>query len=287
MNNKDIFDIVLAMKVRGGGSVTVLEDKTVTPDFSNGDVTISPDEGYDALSSVTIEKDPDLVAGNIKKDVNVFGITGTLDAGSSDYYKSMVDGILDKSLVHLETDIQHMAITMKQYNNLVDIKAPNLLITSQERELAYFENCINLTTVELDSAELLGRSIFAGCSKLSNIYIPNVITICGSTFDGNASLELLDLPKVTSIGYAQVEANYGRVFRACTKLKTIILRANEVCTLFGSSNFANMPFASNGSGGTLYVPQDLISAYQSANNWNTILGYPNNQIKAIEGSIYE
>ena len=44
---------------------------------------------------------------------------------------------------------------------------------------------------------------------------------------------------------------------------------------------------SNGSGGTLYVPQALISTYQSATNWSTILGYANNQILPIEGSIYE
>ena len=42
-----------------------------------------------------------------------------------------------------------------------------------------------------------------------------------------------------------------------------------------------------GSAGTLYVPNDLIASYQSASNWSTILGYTNNQIKKIEGSIYE
>lgn len=46
-------------------------------------------------------------------------------------------------------------------------------------------------------------------------------------------------------------------------------------------------FASNGTGGTLYVPQALISSYQSATNWSTILGYANNSIQAIEGSQYE
>ena len=47
------------------------------------------------------------------------------------------------------------------------------------------------------------------------------------------------------------------------------------------------PFANGKSGGTLYVPADMISSYQSATNWSTILGYANNQILPIEGSIYE
>ena len=34
----------------------------------------------------------------------------------------------------------------------------------------------------------------------------------------------------------------------------------------------------------LYVPNDLISSYQSASNWSTILGYANNQIKSIEST---
>lgn len=47
------------------------------------------------------------------------------------------------------------------------------------------------------------------------------------------------------------------------------------------------PFASGGTGGTLYVPNALKSSYQSASNWSTILGYATNSIQAIEGSYYE
>ena len=39
--------------------------------------------------------------------------------------------------------------------------------------------------------------------------------------------------------------------------------------------------------GKLYVPSSLISSYQAATNWSTILGYANNQILPIEGSMYE
>lgn len=98
MNNKDIFNICLAKKLSGGSPAPTptYEDKTLTPDFSNGDVIVNPDEGYDALSSVTIEKDSDLVAENIKKDVEVFGITGTLESGIPVQLQSDMDAIFNK-----------------------------------------------------------------------------------------------------------------------------------------------------------------------------------------------
>jgi uncharacterized repeat protein (TIGR02543 family) len=52
------------------------ETKTVTPNFSSGNVDVTPTSGK-VLSQVTINKDSNLVASNIKKDVTVHGITGT------------------------------------------------------------------------------------------------------------------------------------------------------------------------------------------------------------------
>lgn len=53
--------------------------KTVTP-TANG-VTVNPDAGYDALSSVTVNGDSNLTADNVKKGVTIFDVTGTLESG--------------------------------------------------------------------------------------------------------------------------------------------------------------------------------------------------------------
>lgn len=56
------------------------QQKTITPDFSSGNVVVTPTSGK-VLSQVTINKDGNLVAENIKKDITVNGITGTLEGG--------------------------------------------------------------------------------------------------------------------------------------------------------------------------------------------------------------
>ena len=55
-------------------------------------------------------------------------------------------------------------------------------------------------------------------------------------------------------------------------------------TIEGTAFTSATYWKSGGTGGTLYVPQDLISSYQSATNWSTILGYTSNNIKSIEST---
>ena len=73
-------------------------------------------------------------------------------------------------------------------------------------------------------------------------------------------------------------------FYGCTPLTALVIRSDALVSLSNVSAFTNSPFASGKAGGTLYVPAALISSYQSASNWSTILGYPNNQIKSIEST---
>ena len=65
----------------GGGGTITLQDKTVTPSAS--EQTVEADDGYDGLRAVIVNGDADLVAGNIKKNVDIFGVTGTYEGASS------------------------------------------------------------------------------------------------------------------------------------------------------------------------------------------------------------
>ena len=55
------------------------QTKTVSsPNFGSGNVVVTPDSGK-VLTQVTVVKDNDLVPENIVKDVNIFGVVGTVE----------------------------------------------------------------------------------------------------------------------------------------------------------------------------------------------------------------
>lgn len=171
------------------------------------------------------------------------------------------------------------------------------------------ENCYSLTSVRFPNWESgAGGFICNGCSALTSVFVPKLKTMAANNFANCTSLRVVVLPSFTNYGnngnfdgctalevvdYAAETINTRSFFsqkehQNNTALETIIIRAtNAVANLGNLNNLTGTPFADGGTGGTLYVPSALISSYQAATNWSTILGYTNNNIAAIEGSQYE
>lgn len=82
-NNNDLTAILETINNLPTGEVEVtLQEKTITPTTSNQ--TITPDENYDGLSKVTINGvtsaiDSDIKATNIRKGIDILGVTGTME----------------------------------------------------------------------------------------------------------------------------------------------------------------------------------------------------------------
>lgn len=204
-----------------------------------------------------------------------------------------------------------------------DVAIPNVPLTRQEQYLAYIaenggggggddvdpyaiaRSIIDRSITEYVDTELkvIGNNAFSFCDKLTKLQTHNVEEIKGygcqkiAATPGVAFPNLLRLSNSEQYQFTQSTTpaiDLGNKFSASIKgyfmanagASTLILRYNGVVPL---GHIGSLPtkFQSNGTGGTLYVPQAQISNYQSATNWSTVLGYANNQILPIEGSIYK
>lgn len=181
-----------------------------------------------------------------------------------------------------------------------------------------FYNCPNITVSTIPSGVTsISNYAFAGCTGITSISSDAALTsISGSSFIGTSTnstmslvsarfpnhsssnsfsnvfgnnvtpayacqlLELVDIGSVAGIN--------SNAFANCLSLETLILRKTaSVSALSNVNAFTNTPLGSGGTGGTVYVPSSLVSAYQTATNWSTLYNVGTVTFAAIEGSEYE
>ena len=143
-----------------------------------------------------------------------------------------------------------------------------------------FKNCSNLKSIDFPNAiGSIWMELFCGCKSLTDVNIPKWVDLPSYLFSRCESLEKLDLPSVAKINTV--------VFEGCTNLNLLILRNTTLVTLVNVNAFNGTPFASGGTGGTVYCPAELIAQYQQATNWATLYAAGTCNFVAIEGSEYE
>lgn len=172
--------------------------------------------------------------------------------------------------------------------------------TTAVRDYAFYK-MTSLKTVILTGNVWIKGFAFSGCTGITSFSAKNTYRVYGNAFE-RVTCDALVFPNITSelgasalcdfkgtkvdLGGSNLEIKIA-AFSNATNMATLILRRGTLVILGNINAFNGTPFASGKSGGTLYVPQALISSYESATNWSTILGYANNSIQAIEGSQYE
>lgn len=173
------------------------------------------------------------------------------------------------------------------FKTLVSCKLPNI----ESVESSAFYGCTALETFEAFSHPKINIGAFQNCSKLRSPIVDGVMhNYDGNEFNGCALLPAVDL---------KTGLFRGNSFYNCSSLHTLIIRetdrASGVPILSNINVFNGTPFASGGSGGTIYISKSAYdhlgdgttSDYKAATNWSTLDGYGTVTWATIEGSYYE
>jgi hypothetical protein len=169
-------------------------------------------------------------------------------------------------------------VTDSSFINFLPTQTLTLYSAFQEmKNLKIFET----TTITVNFSGY--GSAFSEDSALTRVSLPNAIgstayNVCQNCY----ALEYADFGSIDTLN--------GNSFRNNYVLQTLILRRTSLVNLGNnpSSSFYNTPFLGyNDLSGKIYVPQALISDYQTATNWSTLYNAGHCTFVAIEGSEYE
>lgn len=128
--------------------------------------------------------------------------------------------------------------------------------------------------VSFPNVVTLENDVFRKCN-IEEIYCPSATSLGSQCFEGNPSLKVLAVPLIGAYR-----------FRDCPLLSTLVLTSNTVSSPTQTpAFFGGTPFAPDGAGGYVYVPQALLSHYQSNSNWQQYANVL--EFRPIEGSEYE
>jgi len=117
-----------------------------------------------------------------------------------------------------------------------------------------FRGCTSLTTATMPSAEYIGIYAFENCSKLETVSLPSASYVGYGCFGYCSALESVNFPNLQVLS--------GQAFMLCGSLKTLVIGGSSVVSggysmLYGTNSMLS-----------IYVPDSLVTAYQSANYWS-------------------
>lgn len=219
------------------------QTKTVDLDMATGNQTISPDEGK-VLSSAVVTKPTTLVAENIKKDINIGGVIGTLEESApAQYITETYDpntGEAVSATLHGYTEVPPRQFV--QQKSLVSVVLPN-----EVESIGYgaFEICAVLALTSLPSGVTkIGNYAFNGCTNLALTSLPDGITYIGTyAFQDCTNLALTSLPSGITIinNYAFSSCKHLALTSLPNGLNSINENAFLGCTGLTSITFEGTP----------------------------------------------
>lgn len=215
--------------------------------------------------------------------------------------ESIVDGIIDKSIVVLEND-RVTTVASYVFRGTTTLTEVSLSNATTIKSYAFYA-CSNLKYVDLPKVTTLETYSFYNANALETFSAPNLTTISAYILNNTSKkFNYLSIPKLTAVpqnGLRDVQyMNYCDIgnassiasggFYGCRALKQLVMRSETMVTLENTSAFTtcycilgtkNAGHNPNGEIlGFFYVPRALISEYLADSLWST---YPNN-FRALE-----
>ena len=250
--------------------------KTITPTTTDQTAVAA---GYYTGGAVTVKGDSNLIAGNIKNGISIFGVNGTYvgSGGSSGGNTDNEANLIARTITSYEnnqvTSIGDYAFFY--WDGLTSVSFPEC--TSIGYNAFYY--CDSLTSVNFPKCTSIGEYAFADCYSLTSASFPECVSINHDGFDNCRNLISVNFPVCTTIGgfafahcqnltlvsFPMCTEINQHAFDGCTQLRSIYLGASTVCTLANSNAFINTEIGSNK--GSIFVPASLVSAYKAATNW--------------------
>lgn len=200
-------------------------------------------------------------------------------------------GLVERTLSGEYVDSTITSIGDYAFYGCTDLTSVDCAEVTEVGESAFY-NCDSLADVNLPKATTLGETSFSSCSGLNNINIPLVETINTSAFS-SSSFDKIVCQSAKTVGYNAfayntslqqadfyvVETMDSAAFSNCSKLSTLIIRSETMCSVEYNSSTELLRNTAIASGnGYIYVPSALVDTYKADDDWSTYA----DQIRAIE-----
>ena len=246
----------------GGGKPALLQEKTATI-VQNGSQTITPDEGFDGMSSVQINAA--ITGGSSAIDFSSIGYSDEFSAEVNSKFNN--DVAYSKSLYDAWNPSSTSAYRLYSGDTKI-VFAPNIDTSNVDNMNGMFYGCSRLTSVPLfDTSKVTSiGNMFYGCTSITSVplFDTSKVNSIGSMFDGCISLKsvpLFDTSNVTSMIQTFVncysltsvpEFNTSNVtrmtnmFNGCSNITSV--------PLFDTSNVKEMSYMFDGCSRITTVP---------------------------------